>query len=328
MIDTQRESCDDLVMSFPYAFLALAAIATALPAPAQTPTYNDVPWATVDTFSGPATLRMDLYKPTTSSFATPVVLFVRGGGWANGSHDNWLGFFQGLLDQGVAVASMGYRSTSQAVFPAQIHDVKGAVRWLRANGSTYGLATCRIGVWGTSAGGHLASLLGTTIGNVALEGTTGGAPSGISSSVDAVVSYYAPSDLYELQPDFTIPTPTDYDAPGSPLSKLIGFPPGVGVIRANPGLYPAEIALLALGSPAAHAKAHLAPHADFFIGHSALDETVPVRQSRRLHGALLGVGASSTLRIVPGFHHHGGLDPVVDADAVTFLVSRIAGTCP
>ncbi len=128
----------------------------------------------------------------------------------------------------IAVASVDYRLTSQAglygafpvTFPAQIEDVKGAIRFLRANAGTYGLDPTRFGAWGSSAGGHLAALVGTSGGVAALEGTTGGNLA-FSSSVQAVCGWFGPIDVLQMNPDVTTPPGSgiDHDATTSPESR-------------------------------------------------------------------------------------------------------------
>jgi len=117
-----------------------------------------------------------------------------------------------MVDEGYAVASIDYRLTSVAPFPAQIEDCKAAVRWLRANASKYNLDPNRIGVCGFSAGGHLAALLGTSGGVRALEG--GGDNLNVSSRVQAVLVVSGPVDFLRLYHDaLTTPTENDSQSP-------------------------------------------------------------------------------------------------------------------
>src|SRR5678815_2971162 len=154
---------------------------------AQGQTYPNLTYATV----GGTPLLLDLYLPATGSGPFPVVVWIHGGGWSGGGRFP-AGFSGPLTAAGFAVASVEYRLTSQAgqygaepvIFPAQIHDVKGAVRWLRAHAATYNLDPTRFGCWGTSAGGHLSALLATSSGVAALEGTVGG-NAGFSSAGQA-----------------------------------------------------------------------------------------------------------------------------------------------
>ncbi len=141
-------------------------------------------------------LTMDIYYPSqVISSPTPAVLYVHGGGWEHG--DSSLGgvnatIAQALNQRGMLVAAVNYRLAPQYLWPAQIVDVKCAVRFLRANAQKYGLDPSKIGAWGGSAGGHLVSMLGTAA-------TSAGFDTGQyleqSSSVQAVVDMFGPADL-------------------------------------------------------------------------------------------------------------------------------------
>ncbi len=106
-------------------------------------------------------LKLDLYKPSQGGGPFPVVMFIHGGGWKGGSKDRAKKLAKWLCEEGVAIAAIQYRLTDVAGWPAQIDDCYSAVRWLRRHAKQYGLMGERIGAWGTSAGGHLAVLLGT-----------------------------------------------------------------------------------------------------------------------------------------------------------------------
>ncbi|MCX7825807.1 MAG: alpha/beta hydrolase, partial [Verrucomicrobiae bacterium] len=114
--------------------------------------------------NGHARQKLDLYLPEKAAAPLPLIIWVHGGGWAAGSKDQCQPLRSGYTSRGYAVASIGYRLSSDAIFPAQIEDCKAAIRWLRAHAKQYGLNPDRFGVWGSSAGGHLAALLGTTGG--------------------------------------------------------------------------------------------------------------------------------------------------------------------
>ena len=133
----------------------------------------------------------------------PELLFIHGGGWMSGSRKgNRLAW---VTEHGYAVASISYRLSPEALFPAQIHDVKAAVRWLRAHADDYGYDAERIGVCGSSAGGHLALLLATGGDVPALEGSVG-EHLDESSRVQAVVDYYGATDFVlrsKTQPEKT-----------------------------------------------------------------------------------------------------------------------------
>jgi acetyl esterase/lipase len=117
-------------------------------------------------------LKLDLYLPE-KPIGSELVVWIHGGGWRKGSKENCF-FITWLPDHGYTVASISYRFTSVAKFPAQLHDCKGAVRWLRANAGKYGYDSKKIFVAGASAGGYLAALMATTSGHKLLEGKVGG----------------------------------------------------------------------------------------------------------------------------------------------------------
>src|SRR4051794_22649486 len=168
-----------------------AARAAAAPADAGPRVIPDVEYARIED----QRLMLDLYLPRQSARspeAAPLVVWVHGGAWRSGSRkDLPLG---GLVERGYAVASVDYRLSPVARFPAQVHDIKAAVRFLRARRGEYGYDASRIAIAGNSAGGHLAALVGVTNGHSELEGTVGDNPSE-KSDVQAIVSLYGMSNL-------------------------------------------------------------------------------------------------------------------------------------
>ena len=129
---------------------------------------RDVQYAKIDGLP----LKLDLYLPKNRTDTTPLLVWIHGGNWKSGRKDRcplaW------LIRHDFAVTSLQYRLSGQAIFPAQIHDCKGAVRWLRANAEMYRYSAEKVGVSGIFAGGHLATLIGTSGGMKELEGTVGG----------------------------------------------------------------------------------------------------------------------------------------------------------
>lgn len=235
--------------------------------------------------SGHERQKLDLYLPAAPpSGLLPVILWVHGGGWQNGSKAAALPLRLGFVAKGYAIASVGYRLSDTAKFPAQIQDVKASIRWLRAHAAEYGLNPERFVAWGSSAGGHLVALLGTSGGVTAFDV---GAHLERSSRVQAVIDFYGPSDLVRF-----VETP-GYGAhrmPESPESKLLGGPVLENKDRA------------AAASPVTYASRDDAP---FLILHGAADPTVPPNQSEALHAVLQKVGVASTLHILPGAKHGG-----------------------
>ncbi len=223
--------------------------------------------------------RLDLYLPQHRRGALPVVVWIHPGGWQKGSKEFCPAVL--LVTKGYAVASINYRLSQDAVFPAQIEDCKAAIRWLRANAAQYGLDAAHIGVWGASAGAYLANLLGTTGGVKELEGTRGNLQQ--SSRVQAVVDWFGPTD-------FTVPYKVDSEA-ASMVALLIGRRDAKNpekFRRASPITYVAKDA------------------APFLIMHGAEDDVVPLAQSADFAAALQKAGVEAHLVIVPG-NGHGGI---------------------
>ncbi len=144
---------------------------TSFPVPPSVRVVRDIPYATYDTRE----LRLDLYLPPGSDDrrAMPGVIVVRGGGWRSGDKDAFAFIAGQLAKEGFVAASIEYRTSSEAKFPAAVHDVKAAVRWMRARAATYGIDPNAIGAIGGSAGGHLVALLATSGGVSELEGSAG-----------------------------------------------------------------------------------------------------------------------------------------------------------
>ncbi len=278
---------------------------------AAQPTFSGLTYATV----GGQPLLLDLYLPSGTAPPRPLVIWIHGGGWAGGSRFP-AGGAPALVQQGFAVASIDYRLTSQAgqfggesvTFPAQIHDVKGAIRWLRANAAQYNLDHTRFGVWGSSAGGHLVALAATSGGVAAIEGTVGGNLA-YWSGVQAAGDYFGPTDLLQMNLDVTTPPGSviDHDAYNSPESRLIGFDQpgqGIGELRANftnpAAPFPHYATLVTQANPITWVDASDPP---MFIAHGDSDTLVPWRQSLRLHNALDAVGVFNDYRIIAGAGH-------------------------
>ncbi|MGB7088391.1 MAG: alpha/beta hydrolase, partial [Phormidesmis sp.] len=155
---------------------------------------EDIEFATVDVAGESKSLQLDLYRPEqvdVPAAGWPVIVYIHGGGWVEQSRRDCPG--EQLSGYGYAIACVSYRYSSEATFPAQIHDVKGAVRWLRAHAQTYQLNPDKVGAFGESAGGHLSALLGTSAGIAPLEGPHG--YSELSSAVQAVADWYGPTDF-------------------------------------------------------------------------------------------------------------------------------------
>ncbi|MCF7816508.1 MAG: alpha/beta hydrolase [Kiritimatiellales bacterium] len=240
----------------------------------------DVPFAEE---SGVA-LRLDLFLPLGVK-EPPLVVFIHGGGWTGGSRKNcpvkW------LVQEGYALASIEYRLSSHAVFPAQIYDCKGAIRWLRAHAGEYGYDGGRIAAMGSSAGGHLVVLLGTSGGEQELEGAVGGNLD-CSSRVQAVVDYFGPTDFVlrsKTQPQFT-------DDPQGTNYKLLGGPVGQ------------NLKLAELAGGVNHVTKDDSP---MLIIHGLMDKRVEVQQSICLYQKYKDAGLPVEIKFVENAGHGGSL---------------------
>jgi acetyl esterase/lipase len=259
------------------------------PATIATPQYSDLAYGTASSAQ-----KLDLYLPDGSG-PFPVVLIVHGGAFMFGdkSHDISKAGTDQLLGRGYAVANVNYRLSGEARAPAQIHDVKAAVRWLRAHAGEYRLNPDKIGAWGSSAGANLVALLGTSGGVAALEGAELGHAEQ-SSRVQAVVDWFGPIDFLQMDAQFSgTPCSADHNAPDSPESQLIGAP-----IQIRPDL-------VKMVNPIAYISPEAAP---FLIQHGTEDCLVPPQQSQLLFDALLPViGADKVqLTLLEGAGHGGG----------------------
>ncbi|HYH46419.1 MAG TPA: alpha/beta hydrolase, partial [Thermoanaerobaculia bacterium] len=284
--------------------LALAAcalsgivLACAAPVAAQAcQTFSGLTYATyTDRFGVLQDLKLELMVPAGAPAPVPLVIYVHGGGWKSGSRLPIPARVSGFCSHGYAVASLDYRLSTVAVWPAQLHDVKGAVRWLRANAATYGLDPDRFAAWGESAGGHLAMLLGTTgglgavtVGNLTLdlEGTTGGVPA-VSSRVQAVIDGYGATDFLQMR---FYPTTGNHDASTSDESRLLG-----GAIHTLP-----ERA--ATANPVTWVSPDDPP---FLVLHGTVDKINPFNQAQLLVEALRAAGVPVTFRPVLNAAHGG-----------------------
>lgn len=227
-------------------------------------------------------LKMHILKPKTPPKGPmPVVVWVHGGGWRNGSRDSGLARLAPFARRGYFCASIEYRLSGEAQFPAQIEDCKCAIRFLRAKATEFNLDPNRIGVWGGSAGGHLVALLGTSAGIKELEGQGGWQDQ--PSHVQAVCDYYGPSDLLRI-----LSTGAAKDNAKSAVGLLLG-----GAVKDNK-----EKA--ALASPLTHVSKKSPP---FLIVHGDKDPTVPLVQSTILRDALKKAGVEVGLLVIEGAGH-------------------------
>jgi acetyl esterase/lipase len=232
---------------------------------------------------------LDLFVPPSKN-RLPLIVMIHAGSWLTGRKDVGLPPFSLFTENGFAVASLNYRLTKEAGFPAQIHDCKAAIRFLRANAQKYNLDPYRFGVWGLSAGGHLAALLGTT-SRIAkhdhasaldlgakgqLEGTEGN--NSYRSDVNAVCASYPITDIVTLAKE---------DSQG--LASATADSPVTLLLR---GTVTEKPELAALASPVTYVSCNNPP---FMLVHGDHDRVVPYQQSLELQSALTKVGVSCAL---------------------------------
>ena len=252
--------------------------------------------------SGHARQKLDLYLPNEVGprVKWPLLVWIHGGAWLSGSKERPAAL--SFVAKGYAVASINYRLSQHAIFPAQIEDCKAAIRWLRAGAGKYGYDPNHIGVWGASAGGHLVALLGAT-GDVTEFDV--GPNAGVSSRVQAVCDFFGPTDFTKMS---SFPSTMQHDAADSPESKLIGGPVQQNkdkVQRANPILYVTK------------------DDPPFLIVHGDKDPLVPHNQSEILLDALKKAGVEATLYTVAGGGHGGFKDPQVDVLLTEFFQKHL-----
>lgn len=245
--------------------------------------------------AGEVELKLDLYLPADPNVKNPPLLvFVHGGAWQMGHRTVFmLPVMPELLKRGYAVASIGYRLAPQYQFPAQIEDIKCAVKFLRASAGKYGYKADRIGAWGESAGGHLVSLLGLAGNDAGFEGKCQW--SGQSADIQAVVDLFGPVNI-----------------------------PKLGAVDINRKVFGAESfddPVLKRASPVTYASKGAPP---FLIIHGEQDRLVPYLQSVELHEKLKAAGADSTLLIVKDWGHGFapmGVKPQPDHDEICRMIA-------
>jgi acetyl esterase/lipase len=279
-------------------------------------TDNTVKWENVAyVTSGSSAQALDLYAPRNGT-NLPLIIWIHGGAFLFGSKGDILGepVVLGLLLNGYAVAAINYRLSPAALFPAQLEDCKAAVRWLRARAQEFGIDSKRIGVWGPSAGGYLATFLGVT-------GETHefdvGENLNCSSRVQAVCDFFGPTDFLQMDAH-RLPDGDIHSAPNSPESKLVGCP-----IQDNPDK-------VKRANPITYVTKSAPP---FLIIHGTTDRVVPFNQSELLVAALKSAGVPVKFHPVEGGGHgeyigfNGGrglyTDPVVERIVKEFFATYL-----
>lgn len=258
--------------------LLLALLAPAAAAVAEPTVLKDIEYARAPDRA----LQLDLYLPDAA--AAPLLVWVHGGGWEAGSKAQMP--LEPFIDRGYAVASLDFHPASAARFPGQVHDIKAAVRFLRAEAGRLGYDATRIAILGASSGAHLAALVGVTAGHPELEGTLG-EHLDESSAVQAIVSYFGASNLTTI---LAQSTPFGLGVRTPAVTRLLGAPPADAE----------ELARLA--SPVFHVDAEDPP---LFLLHGDQDPQMPINQSHELQGAYEKAGLAAELIVVHGVAHGG-----------------------
>ena len=258
----------------------LVALSLSVGSSAQTARhFTDLVYATV----GGKPLGLDLHLPAGVQHP-PLLVFVHGGAWTTGSKAQYPTF---LLERGFAVASVDFRSSNDAPFPADVFDIKAGIRYLRAKAGFYGYRSDRIAIVGASSGGHLAALVGVTSGLHALEGSEGDYPNQ-SSGIQAIVSYFGASDLTTI---LAQSTPTGLAVRAPALKRLLGAAPD-------------EVPELAkLASPIFHVERNAPP---IMLLHGDQDTQMPLNQVYEMQWAYEQAGRRAEVLILHGVDHDAG----------------------
>jgi acetyl esterase/lipase len=283
---------------------------------------------TYSSLSGFRPLILDLYKPASSAQPQPLVIYLHGGGWMgghtrhSGAFEDWPGVLASLAARGYVVASVEYRLSSEAAFPAAVQDVKAAIRWLRAHASEFGIDKSRAVVWGGSAGGQLAGLVGASCGVAALEppgaaanqhpepGAAAAKPVADASSaqsvesdcVQGVITWYGVFDFSHVLRDTK-------NQLRSPEHRYLGCAPGS-----------CSAATVAMASAVTHVDGKDPP---VLMIHGVNDHTVPVEQSRSYLAALRSKGVKAELLEIPNVDHSFiGTTPAATREASLRALNR------
>jgi acetyl esterase/lipase len=244
------------------------------------PRYKDRPYASINGKD----LLLDIYVPEVDTRPCPVVIWIHGGAWVSGNKSNPPA--SNLIHAGFFVVSINYRLSGEAIWPAQIYDCKAAVRWVRAHGAEYGMDLNHIGVWGSSAGGHLVAMLGSSGGITNLEGDVGG-NTAYSSNVQAVCDWFGPANFLTI---CDYPSNLKHCDTNSPESMLLGCTLPECPEKAT------EV------SPITYVSSDDPP---ILIMHGDQDNTVPYHQSVELDLAYQAIDHDCTFLTLQGAGHGG-----------------------
>ena len=271
---------------------------------AEVETIADLVYARLD---DGVSLYLDIHRPKGGQ-DVPAIVYFHGGGWRRGSRKDLLEErLRPLAALGIAVASVSYRFVDEATYPAQLHDAKAAVRWLRANGGDHGLRTDRIGAFGASAGGWIALMLGLTAGDRKLEGEIGD-HTATDSSVQAIAAWFPTTNLAT--------TAAERESAGLPLPPFIQGPvPSLEAGLLGLSAVTDDLAAAQAASPVSHVANASGP---VLLIHGDQDGLINIAQSIALHDALIAAGKVSQLMVLRGANHE---DPQFHRPAVLAAVA-------
>lgn len=264
-----RGYANETFLKVAYALKFLDLIDTEPAIPENIEVFQDLTYKHVDSID----LNLDIYKSRELKEAAPVLIFIHGGSWSKGKRSDYLPYLLDYAKKNYITATVSYRLSGVAPFPAALEDVKCAIRWIRANASKYNIDPDRIGVVGGSAGGHLAMMLGYTDEN---EYTTECKDS-VSSHVNAIVNFYGPVDLT-----------TPYAREQGACTYFLGYS-----YSENPGLFNDA-------SPRKYISGNDPPTITF---HGTIDSLVPVSQADSLHKWLDEAGVQNEYHRLKGWPH-------------------------
>lgn len=238
-------------------------------------------------------LRLDLYVPAQArdDRRLPLVIFLHGGGWLSGhtrhagAFENWPEVLAGIAARGYIVASVDYRLSSEARFPAQVHDIRAAIRWLKSKGARWHIDGERVLLWGTSAGAQVAALAATACGEPGELVPPAGWSAAVPDCVQGLVAWYGV---------FDIPAIANLSLPGATAAEL-------EPVRRYLGCEPAACPELAKSaSPITHVTGDTPPT---LLIHGDRDHVVPVSQSHAFDAALRRHEVPSELHVFAGIDH-------------------------
>ena len=255
--------------------------------------YTDVPYGTVS-----ATQTMNIYLPNEGEGPFPVIVAIHGGAFkmGNATGGDVAAMLEGV-NHGYAVVSINYRLSDEAIFPAAVNDCKAAIRFIKANASKYNLNADKIAVWGDSAGGNLAAMVGTTANVDELNGDNNENLE-YTSGVQAVVDWFGPLDFLKMDEQF----------------KTSGVTPKMGLTSSETSPESQYIGQLITNNPELTQKANPATYIStmtsettpsFFIQHGTSDGNVPTQQSIDFSAQLKSIIGENlvTLELLDGAGH-------------------------